>query len=120
MEREEETTMLSQQTRYTTPREEIRAEMPPQPVDQRPTPPEDNERFIVHSIKLRNGRFALSMVLIIVSMAFMVAAVGILLSEPALTAVGVTGALIGIGIAGLVLVCINVLFNYMLFSRWKE
>ena len=109
--------MLSQQTRSTIPREEIGAEMPPQPVEQRQTPPEYNEQFIVHSIKLRHGAFALSMVLIIVSMAFMIAAVGILLSGPVLAALGLTGALIGIGIAGLVLICINVLFSYMLFTH---
>ncbi len=105
--------MLSQQTRSTIPREEIRAE-------QYPTPPEDTERFVGHTFGLRNGHIALSVLLIIVSMAMMIAAVGILLSGSTFAALGLTGALIGIGIAGFVLVCINVLVDYLLFTHWKR
>ncbi len=133
--------MLPQQAPYTTPREEIRAEMPPRPVEQRPISPEYNEQFIetlaqrlmprlmpemmrqlsmVQSSRLRLRAFSINMALIVVSMVFMLAAVGIMLSGPVLAALGVTGALIGIGIAGLVLICINVLFSYMLFTNTKE
>jgi hypothetical protein len=101
--------MLSQQTRSTPPREE-----------QYPTPPEDNERYVRHTFGLRNGPIALSVALVIVSMAMMIAAVGILLTEPAYTELGLTGALIGIGIAGFVLVCINVLIDYLIFTYWKR
>ena len=103
--------MLSQQTRYTPPREE-----------QYPTPPEDNERFVGHTVGLSNGRIALialCVALVIVSMAMMVGGVDILLTSSVYAALGLTGALIGIGIAGFVLVCINVVVDYLIFSHWK-
>ena len=37
-----------------------------------------------------------------------------------LAAMGLTGALIGIGIAGFVLVCINVVVDYLIFTLWKR
>ena len=101
--------MLSQQTRSTPPREE-----------QYPTLPEDNERFVRHTVGLRNGPIALVVALVIVSMAMMIAAVGILLTGSVFATVGVTGALIGIGIAGFVLVCINVVIDYLIFTYWKR
>ena len=101
--------MVSQQKPYAVPREE-----------QYPTPPEENERFVVHKFGLRNGHIALSVLLVIVSMAIMVAAVGILLTGSVYAALGLTGALIGIGIAGFVLVCINVVFDYLIFTYWKR
>jgi hypothetical protein len=91
--------MLSQQTRYTTPREE-----------QYPPPPAESERFV-------RLRLALSVALVIVSMAMMVGIVGILLTDPVFAALGLTGALIGIGIAGLVLICINVVTDYVIFTH---
>jgi hypothetical protein len=104
--------MLSQQTRYTPPREE-----------QYPTPPEDNERFVGHTVGVRNPRIvlmALSVALVIVSMAMMVGTVNILLTDPVYAELGSTGALIGIGIAGFVLVCINVVVDYLMFTLWKR
>jgi hypothetical protein len=103
--------MLSQQTRHT-PREE-----------QYPTPPEDNERFVGHTFGVRNPRIALmalSVALVIVSMAMMVGTVSILLTNPVYAELGMTGALIGIGIAGFVLVCINVIVDYLMFTHWKR
>ena len=94
--------MLSQQTRYTPPHEE-----------QYPTLPEESERFV-------RLRLALSVVLVIVSMAMMVGVVGILLTNPVYAELGLTGALIGIGIAGVVLVCINVVVDYLIFTHGKR
>lgn len=104
--------MLSQQTRYTSPREE-----------QYPTPPEDNERFVGHTVGRRNERIALIaliVALVIVSMAMMVGVVDILLTGTVYAALGLTGALIGIGIAGFVLVCINVVVDYLILNYGKR
>lgn len=101
--------MLSQQTRSTPPREE-----------QYPTPPGDNERLVVHKFGLGNGAMALVVALVIVSMTMMIAVVGILLTGSVFATLGLTGALIGIGIAGFVLVCINVLVDYLIFTYWKR
>jgi len=103
--------MLSQQTRSTPPREE-----------QYPTSPEGNKRFVEHTVGLRNGRIALSalsVALVIVSMAMMVGVVGILLTGSVYAELGLTGALIGIGIAGFLLICINVVIDYLIFTHGK-
>ena len=94
--------MLSQQTRYTPPREE-----------QYPTPPAESERFV-------RLRLALSVALVIVSMAMMVGVVGILLTIPVYAELGLPGALIGMGIAGFVLVCINLVTDYVIFTLGKR
>lgn len=94
--------MLSQQTRYTPSREE-----------QYPMPVEDSERFV-------RLRLALCVALVIVSMAMMVGVVGILLTAPVYVELGLTGALIGIGIAGFVLICINVVVDYLIFTHGKR
>ncbi len=78
------------------------------------------EEIRVQPGRLHVRAFAIEALLIIVSMVMMVTMVGILLSGSVLTALGLTGALIGIGIAGLVLVCINVVFGFMLFTHIKE
>jgi hypothetical protein len=101
--------MLSQETRST-----------PQHEEQYPTPPEDNERIVGHTVGLRNGPIALMVALVIVSMAMMIAVVGILLTGSVFATLGMTGALIGIGIAGFVLVCINVVVDYLIFSYAKR
>jgi hypothetical protein len=98
----EEKTMVSQQTPYTPPREE-----------QYPTPHEDSERFV-------RLRLALCVALVIVSMAMMVGVVGILFTYPVYASLGLTGALIGIGIAGFVLICINVMVDYVIFTHRKR
>jgi hypothetical protein len=109
LEGKEEKTMVSQQTRPPRPYEEIGSEMPPQPIEQHPTPTEHYERFM-------RLRLALTVALVIVSMAMMVGVVGILFTNPVYADLGLTGALIGIGIAGFVLVCINVVVDYVLFT----
>ena len=58
-----------------------------------PTPPENYDRFM-------RLRLALSVALVIVSMAMMVGVVGILFTNPVYADLSLTGALIGIGIAG--------------------
>jgi hypothetical protein len=105
--------MLSQQTRPPRPYEEIGTEMTPQPIEQHPTPIENYER-------IARLRLALSVALVIVSMAMMVGVVGILFAYPVYADLGLTGALIGIGIAGFVLVCINVVTDYLIFTHWKQ
>jgi hypothetical protein len=52
-------------------------------------------------------------------MAMIVGMVGILLTNPVLAELGLTGALIGIGIgiAGFVLVCIHVVTDYVIFTH---
>ena len=98
--------MLSQQTRYTPPHEE-----------QYPAPPEEKERF---PSRMLTAHIAISVTLIIVSMALMVGTVDILLTGPVYAELGLTGALIGIGFASFVLVCINVLVDYLIFTLWKR
>ncbi len=90
--------MVSQQKPYAVPREEIR----------------------IQPSRLHLRAYAIDAFVIIVSMVMMVTMVGILLTGSVFTALGLTGALIGIGITGLVLVCINVVFGYMLFTHVKE
>ena len=128
--------MLPQQTPSTTPSEEIRAEMPPRPVEQHPIPPEYNEQFIetlaqrlmprlmpeilyqlrtVEPMRSRNRAFGMSLALAIVTLALMNPLVAITLGVLTTTA-GIVPALIGITVIGLVMVLINVLFNYMLFT----
>lgn len=128
--------MLPQQTTYTTPSEEIRAEIPPRPVEQRPPPPEYNEQFIeflaqrlmprlmpeiLYHVRMsqpmrsRNRPFGMSLALAIVSLALMVPLSAIVLGVLTTTG-GIVPALIGITLVGLVMVLINVLFNYMLFN----
>ena len=104
--------MLSQQTRSTPPRDE-----------QYPPSPEDKKRVVEHPVGLRDGRIklmALSVALVIVSMAMMVGVVGILLTGSVYAESGLTGALIGISIAGFVLVCINVVIDYLIFTHGKR
>jgi hypothetical protein len=101
-ERKEEKTMVSPQTRYTPPREE-----------QYPTPHEESERFV-------RLRLALSVALVIVSMAMLVAVVGVLFTYPVYATLGLTGALIGIGIAAVVLLCINIVTDYLIFTHGKR
>ncbi|HZU02285.1 MAG TPA: hypothetical protein VFA10_21630 [Ktedonobacteraceae bacterium] len=128
--------MAPQQTAYTTPQEEIRAEMPPRPVEQRPIPPEYNEQFIEtlaqrlmprlmpeilyqlrtgEPMRSRNRAFGMSLALAIVSLALMIPLITIVLGVLTTTG-GIVPALIGITVVGLVMVLINVLFNYMLFN----
>jgi hypothetical protein len=110
--------------------------MPPRPVEQRPLPPEYNEQFIellaqrlmprlmpqiLYQVRMsqpmrsRSRPFGMSLALAIVSLVLMVPLSAIVLGV--LTpAGGIVPALVGITLVGLVMVLINVLFNYMLFN----
>jgi hypothetical protein len=129
--------MLSQQTPYTTPPVEHRPEMPP-PVAPRLLSPEYNEQFIealaqrlmprlmpeiLYQLRIaepareRSNAFGMSLALAIVTIALMIPLSAIVLGVLTTTAGGgIVPALIGISVVGLVMVLINVLFNYMLFN----
>jgi hypothetical protein len=129
--------MLPQHSSYTTPPLENRPEMPP-PVASQPLGPEYNEQFIetlaqrlmprlmpeiLYQLRIaeparsRNRAFGMSLALAIVSLALMIPLISIVLGVLTTTAGGgIVPALIGISVVGLVMVLINILFNYMLFS----
>jgi hypothetical protein len=131
--------MLSQQTPYTAQPIEQRPEMQPPPMQQRPlVGPEYNEQFIeslaqrlmprlmpeilyqlraAEPMRSRNRAYGMSLALAIVSLALMIPLTAMVLNVLATAAGGGIGpALIGISVVGLVMVLINVLFNYMLFN----
>jgi len=111
--------------------------MPP-PVVQRPVSPEYNEQFIetlaqrlmprlmpeiLYQLRIaeparsRIRAFGMSLALAIVSLALMIPLISIVLGVLTTTVGGgIVPALIGISVVGLVMVLINILFNYMLFS----
>ena len=121
--------MLSPNTPYTMP-----AENRP---DRQPLP-EYNEQFIetlaqrlmprlmpeilynlrmVEPTRERNRAFGMSLALAIVSIALLIPLTAIDLGVLATVAGGgIVPALIGLGVIGLVMVLVNVLFNYLLFS----
>jgi hypothetical protein len=130
--------MMSQQTPYTTPPGEVRPEMQP-PLAQRPVSPEYNEQFIetlaqrlmprlmpeimynmrsAEPERLRSKAFGMSLALAIVSVVMMIPLTGIVVGVlgTAVVGGGVVPALIGLGIVGLVILTINVMYNYWLFS----
>ena len=128
--------MISQQPHYTIPPVEHRPDLPP-PVAQQPGGPEYNEQFIemlaqrllprlmpemlyqlrvTDPMRSRNRILGMSLALAIVSLALLVPLIGIVLGVLTTTSGGGIGpALLGIGIVGVVMVLINVLFNYLLF-----
>ncbi len=128
--------MLSQQTPYSTPPIENRPQMPP-PVAPQQAGPEYNEQFIetlaqrlmprlmpeilynlrtVEPARSRNRAMGMSLALAIVSIVLLIPLTGIVFGTVSSLGGGITAALIGIGVIGLVMVLINVLFNYMLFN----
>lgn len=128
--------MLSQNTPYTIPPVEDRADMPPTTPRQQPIP-EYNEQFIealmqrimprltpqilyqlrmMEPTKARSRPYGMSLALAIVSLALMIPLTAIVLGEFIPLGGGVVPALIGISVIGLVMVLINVLFNYLLFN----
>jgi hypothetical protein len=132
--------MLPQQTPYTTSPNEVRPEMQP-PVAQRQVGPEYNEQFIetlahrlmprlmpeimynlrsVEPERSRNRAFGMSLALAIVSVVLMIPLTAIIVGTLG-TAVtgGIVPALIGLGIVGLVVLIINVWYNYVLFFAKK-
>jgi hypothetical protein len=129
--------MMSQQTSYTTPPGEIRPEMQP-PIAQRPVGPEYNEQFIetlaqrlmprlmpeimynlrsVGPERLRSKALGMSLALAIVSVVMMIPLTAIILGALG-TAVGggIGPALVGLAIVSLVILVINVMYNYWLFN----
>lgn len=128
--------MLSQQTPYTTPP----VEHPPEiqaPVAPQQNVPGYNEQYIemlaqrliprlmpeilyhlrnTEPMKQRNRAFGMSLALAIVSLALMVPLTGIILGMVTSLGGGITAALVGLSVVGLVMVLINVLFNVLLFN----
>jgi hypothetical protein len=109
--------------------------MPP-PVAQLQAGPEYNEHFIetlaqrlmprlmpeimyhlrtVEPARSREKAFGMSLALAIVSLVLLIPLTAIVLGAVTTLGGGMTAALIGIGVIGLVMVLINVLFNSMLF-----
>ena len=131
--------MLPPQTPYMAPPNEVRPEMQP-PIAQQPSGPEYNDQFIetlaqrlmprlmpeimynlrsVQPDKDRRARapFALSLALAIVSMAFMIALLGIAIGAfTTFTGAELVPMLFGVGIVALFIVAFNVVFNYLLFN----
>jgi len=130
--------MMPPQTPYITPPPaEMKPEMQP-PVTQRPVSPEYNEQFIeslaqrlmprlmpeimynlrsFDPTRAHNRAVGLSFALAIVSIGVMIPLTAIILGVLATMAGGgITPALIGMGIAGLVILLINVMYNYWLFN----
>jgi hypothetical protein len=132
--------MLVQQTPYTIPPGE---ERPPVPVPQaaRQAIAEYNEqstealaqRLIprllpeilshlrtVDPARERTRAFGMSLALAIVSLALLVPLSGIMLGVVDTLGGGVTAMLVGISIMGVVILLLNILFNYLLFSAKRQ
>jgi hypothetical protein len=71
----------------------------------------------VEPARERNRAFGMSLALAIVSIVLLIPLTGIVLGTVSTLGGGITAALIGIGVIGLVMILINVLFNYMLFHE---
>lgn len=123
--------MISQQTPYTVP-----------PVEERPLPrqqpvPEYSDQYIealaqrlmprlmpeilyhlkaVDPARERNRAFGMSLALAIVSIALLIPLTGIVLGIVSTLGGGITAALVGISVIGVIIVLLNILFNYLLFS----
>ena len=132
--------MLPQQTPYTTPPNEVTPEVQP-PVAQRQVGPEYNDQFIeslaqrlmprlmpeimynlrsVEPEKAHTRAIGMSLALAIVSVVLMIPLTAIIVGTLATADTGGTvPALIGLGIVGLVILLINVGYNYVLFFAQK-
>lgn len=127
--------MMSQQTPYTQLPVENRSDMPPIAARQQGST-EYNEQFIetltqrlmprlmpeilsqlrvLDPARARNRAFGMSLALAIVSLALLIPLTAIVLGIVTTLGGGITAALIGIATIGLVMVLVNVLFNYALF-----
>ena len=129
--------MLPQQTPYT-PSAEMRSEMQTPPIAPPQAGPEYNEQFIeslaqrlmprlmpeilyyvrtAQPMRAPSKPYGMSLALAIVTLALMVPLIAIVLGVLTTTAGGgIVPALIGISVVGLVLLLINLLFNYVLFN----
>ena len=133
--------MISQQTPYTVPPNEERPVVPPQPMQRHQSIPEYNEQYTealaqrliprlmpeilyhlraVDPARERNRAFGMSLALAIVSVALLIPLTGIVLGIVSTLGSGITAALIGISIIGVIIVLLNVLFNYLLFSVKRQ
>jgi hypothetical protein len=129
--------MLAQQTPYTVPPTEERPPMPAPPAP-RQAVPEYNDQYtellaqrlmprlmpeILYHLRTfepareRNRAFGMSLALAIVSLVLLVPLSAIMLGVVDTLGGGITAALIGIAIIGVVIVLVNVLFNYLLFRN---
>ena len=129
--------MSSQQIPFTTPPVENRPPMPLPPVAQSQAGPEYNEQFIEtlaqrlmprlmpeilyhlradQPARSRDKGFGMSLALAIVSIALLIPLTSMILGAVTTLGGGIVAALIGIAVIGLVMVMINILFNYMLFN----
>jgi hypothetical protein len=129
--------MIAQQTPYTVPPTEERSSMPPQPMPRQQAVPEYNEQYTellaqrlmprlmpeilyhlrsVDPARERNRAFGMSLALAIVSIALLIPLTGIVLGIVSTLGGGITAALVGISVIGVIIVLLNVLFNYLLFS----
>ena len=129
--------MLSQQTPNTTPPVENMPAMQPPVSPQQEVPAYDTQYIEALARRLmprlmpeilyqlrnvepareRNRAFGMSLALAIVSIALLIPLTGIVLGTVSTLGGGITAALVGIGVIGIVMVLINVLFNFMLFHE---
>lgn len=128
--------MISQQTPYTVPPIEERPPMPVPPAA-RQAVPEYNEQYTellvqrlmprlmpeilyhlraVDPARERNRAFGMSLALAIVSIALLIPLTGLMLGIVSTLGGGITAALVGISIIGVIVVLLNALFNYLLFG----
>jgi len=115
--------MLPQQTPYTASPNEVRPEMQP-PAAQRLMPrlmPEIMYNLrSVEPERAHNKAFGMSLALAIVSVVVMIPLTAIVVGVLATSIEGgIVPALIGLGIVGLVVLIINVWYNYVLFFAKK-
>jgi hypothetical protein len=129
--------MLPQQTPYT-PSTEVKPEMQTPPYTPPQAGPEYNEQFIetlarrlmprlmpevlyyvrtAQPMRAQSRPYGMSLALAIVTLALMIPLIAIVLGVLTTTAGGgIVPALIGISVIGLVMLIINLLFNYVLFN----
>ena len=128
--------MKSQQTPYTVPPIEERPSIPVPPAA-RQAISEYSDQYVealaqrlmprlmpeilyhlraVDPARERNRAFGMSLALAIVSIALLIPLTAIVLGIVSTLGGGITAALVGISIIGVIIVLLNVLFNYLLFS----
>lgn len=127
--------MISQQTPYTVPPVEERPSIPVPPAA-RQAISEYNDQYIealaqrlmprlmpeilyhlraVEPTRERNRAFGMSLALAIVSLVLLVPLTAIILGVVDTLGGGITAMLVGIAIIGVVILLVNLLFNYLLF-----
>lgn len=71
----------------------------------------------VEPVRERNRAFGMSLALAIVSIVLLIPLTAIVLGTVSTIGAGITAALVGVGVIGIVMVLINVLFNFLLFHE---